>query len=76
MAQYVSYMLRVWRSSRHGRGQWVARLEDLHDGRSEQFSSKDALIAHLSTLLEHETRNGPDPPAGDKAPMNLAAQTE
>jgi hypothetical protein len=62
MAQYASYMLRVWRSSRHGRAQWVARLEDLHGGPSEQFTSKDALIAHLCTLLDPEARNGPDPP--------------
>jgi hypothetical protein len=71
VAHYASYMLRVWRSSRHDRAQWVAKLEDLHSGRGEQFTSRDALISHLCLVLEPEAGNGPDPPgsvenAGDQ----------
>ena len=64
MAHYASFMLRVWRSRRHDHTQWVARLEDLHGGHSEQFSSKDALIAHLCQLLEPDARDGQVPPVG------------
>ncbi len=52
MPRYTSFVLRVWRSSRHGREQWAARLEDLQAGRSEQFTSSDALLAHLRRVLE------------------------
>ncbi len=61
MPRYTSFMLRVWRSSRHGRVQWAVRLEDLQDGRCEQFTSTDALIDHLRQLLDPEARSGPDP---------------
>ena len=66
MPRYTSFMLRVWRSSRHGRVQWAARLEDLQAGRSEQFTSTDALLAHLRRLLDPDGRC--DPPEGIEDP--------
>jgi hypothetical protein len=64
MPRYTSFVLRVWRSSRHDRVQWAARLEDLQEGRCEQFTSTDALLAHLRRLLDPDARSGPDPPEG------------
>jgi hypothetical protein len=61
MPRYTSYMLRVWRSSRHGREQWAARLEDLQNGQSEQFAGPDALLTHLRRVLDPDDRSGPDP---------------
>lgn len=72
MPRYVSFMLRVWRSNRHGREQWVARLEDLQHGRCEQFTSADALLAHLHVLLDPDARSGPDPPEGPELPLDPA----
>ncbi len=68
MPRYASFVLRVWRSSRHGREQWAARLEDLQDGRSEQFTSSEALLAHLHRVLDPDGRSGPDPPEGIENP--------
>ncbi|HVC83272.1 MAG TPA: hypothetical protein VNL35_22510 [Chloroflexota bacterium] len=68
MPRYTSFVLRVWRSSRHGRVQWAARLEDLQDGRCEQFAGPDDLIAHLRGLLDPDAPSGPDPPEGVESP--------
>jgi hypothetical protein len=56
--RYESFRLQVWRSNRHGRVQWSARLEGLQDGRHSQFNSPDALLSHLHALLD------PEQPAG------------
>jgi hypothetical protein len=68
MPRYTSFMLRVWRSNRHGREQWAARLEDLQNGRSEQFAGPDALLAHLRQVLDPNERSGPDPPERIEGP--------
>jgi hypothetical protein len=34
----------------------------LQAGRSEQFASSDALLAHLRRVLDSDGRSGPDPP--------------
>jgi len=47
VAQYQSYLLRVWRSSRPNGWQWAARLEGLQDGEHLRFADLDALLAHL-----------------------------
>jgi len=61
--QYESFLLRIWRGSRHDRPQWSARLEGLQDGQHLQFGSADALLAHLQALLAADPPGGPDPPA-------------
>jgi len=63
MADYRSFMLRVWRSSRPNGRQWSARLEGLQDGQRLRFADLDALLAHLRALLDPEASSGPDPPA-------------
>jgi hypothetical protein len=68
MPRYTSYLLRVWRSSRHDRVQWSARLEDLQAGNSEQFTSADSLFAHLRSLLDPDAPSGPDPPEDMESP--------
>lgn len=60
--RYNSFLLRLWRGSRHGRPQWSARLEGLQDGRRVQFGSADDLLAHLQALLAADPPGGPDPP--------------
>ncbi|MGH2347043.1 MAG: hypothetical protein ACRDG4_17590 [Chloroflexota bacterium] len=68
MPRYTSYLLRVWRSSRHDRVQWSARLEDLQAGSREQFTSADALLNHLRLLLDPDAPSGPDPPEHTEIP--------
>src|SRR5579859_5767689 len=51
IAHYDSFLLRVWRSSRHDRLQWSARLEGLQDGRHARFTSVEELLTHLRSLL-------------------------
>ena len=58
VADYRSYLLRVWRSSRTNGQQWSARLEGLQDGQHSQFTDLDALLAHLHVLLA-ATPDGP-----------------
>ncbi|HEY8286309.1 MAG TPA: hypothetical protein VIJ28_18130 [Chloroflexota bacterium] len=72
MPRHTAFILRVWRSTRHERVQWAARLEDLRDGRHEQFTNPDALLAHLRGLLDSEARSGPDPPEGTDTPGDRA----
>jgi hypothetical protein len=52
--RYDSFRLQVWRSIRLDRVQWSARLEELKDGRHTQFTSLDALVAHLLVRLDPE----------------------
>jgi hypothetical protein len=52
--RYDSFRLQVWRSIRLDRVQWAARLEELKDGRQTQFTSLDALVAHLRVRLDPE----------------------
>jgi len=58
MLHYRSYLLRVWRGSRHDRHRWSARLEGLQDGRRLQFTDLEALLAHLRALLDANTPSG------------------
>ena len=62
MADYCSFLLRVWHSSRANGRQWSARLEGLQDGQHLRFADLDALLAHLRALLDLERPPGPDPP--------------
>jgi hypothetical protein len=68
LVQYDSFRLQVWRSSRHDRIQWSARLEGLQDGWHIQFSSPDALLCHLRSLLD------PDQPADPHAPGHVETE--
>jgi hypothetical protein len=70
MPRYTSYLLRVWRSSRHDRVQWLARLEDLQAGSREQFTSADALFAYLRLLLDPDAPSGPGPPEHAETPRD------
>jgi len=68
MPRYASFLLRSWHSGRHGRVQWVGRLENLQEGQCEQFTSIDALLAHLRLLLDPDGWCGSDPPEGRERP--------
>lgn len=68
MAQYHSFLLRVWRSSRHARRQWSARLEGLQDGQHRQFTDLDALLTHLRGVLDPDARAGPGASTGPDPP--------
>lgn len=62
MPQYRSFLLRVWRSSRHDRHrQWAARLEGLQDGQHRRFTDVETLLAELREAL---AADAPDGPAG------------
>lgn len=63
MPEYDSFLLRVWRSRRHARWEWVLRLEHLQTGRRRQLDDPAALAEALWTLVEAEQPCGPGPPA-------------
>lgn len=52
--RYQSFRLQVWRSDRFGYAQWSARLEEMQDGQCHRFTSPDALLSHMQTLLAVE----------------------
>ena len=62
MAEYDSYLLRVWRSRREGGWAWALRLEHLQDGARQQFDDPQALVEALWALAEPERPAGPGPP--------------
>jgi len=68
VAQYQSYLLRVWRSSRPNGWQWAARLEGLQDGEHLRFADLDALLAHLRARLDPLAPGGPEAPSGPDPP--------
>ena len=54
MAEYDSYLLRVWRSRRAGGWEWALRLEHLRDGAVRRFDDPAALVEALWELAEVE----------------------
>jgi hypothetical protein len=54
MPEYDSYLLRVWRSRRRDRWEWVLYLEHLQDGLRQQFDDPAALVEALWALVETE----------------------
>jgi len=62
MAQYQSFLLRVWCSSRPTGLQWSAQLEGLQDGGRLRFADLDALLTYLRTLLDPATPSSTGPP--------------
>ncbi len=67
MAQYDSFILRVWRSTGDDGSQWAGRLEHLQQGQSWSFGSLEELLEHLrnvadgggSTVVSVLDRSGP-----------------
>ena len=49
--RYQSYRLQVWQSDRFGYVQWSARLEEMQGGENHRFSSPNALLSYLQSLL-------------------------
>jgi hypothetical protein len=62
MAEYNSYLLRVWRSRRQGGWEWALRLECLQGGERQQFDDPAALLNALWGLVEPRHPSGPGPP--------------
>jgi hypothetical protein len=62
MAEYDSYLLRVWRSRREGGWEWALRLEHLQGGEQQQFDNPEALVKALWALVEPRPPSGPGPP--------------
>jgi hypothetical protein len=47
MAEYDSFLLRVWRNVGHNGPQWAGRLEHLQRGECVAVSSLEELVEHL-----------------------------
>ena len=62
-ADYLSYLLRMWRVSREGEAVWRTSLESPHTGRRRVFASLTDLFAYL----EKEVGLGARRPAGRNA---------
>jgi hypothetical protein len=62
VAEYDSYLLRVWRSRRREGWAWALRLEHLQDGAVRRFDDPQALVEALWALAEPERPAGPGPP--------------
>ena len=61
--EYVSYLLRLWRSTQNGKVVWRASLECPHSGEVQGFASLEALCAFLyartgGSLPENERDTG------------------
>ena len=77
MAEYDSFLLRVWRSRREGGWAWALRLEHLQDGAVRRFEDPQALVEALWALAEPARPAGPGPPAaGGKAGAEQSTDTE
>jgi hypothetical protein len=48
---YISYLLRVWRSNGRGKKAWQASLQDPHTGERLGFASLDDLFAYLERQI-------------------------
>ena len=59
-SDYRSYLMRLWRSDRHGRTEWTVMLEDPRTGERHGFESletmKDFLKAELGNDLQGQAR--------------------
>ena len=58
---YLSYLLRLWRTGGEDRAAWRASLEGPHTGEQKGFASLDALFA----FLREQTDESPPPAAGE-----------
>jgi len=77
MAEYDSFLLRVWRSRRQGGWAWALRLEHLQDGAVRRFEDPQALVEALWALVEPERPAGPGPPrAGGEARAGAATDED
>ena len=48
---YRSFLLRLWRVIRNGKGVWLAGLEDPHTGEQESFTSLEELLVYLKKQI-------------------------
>jgi hypothetical protein len=60
--EYQSYLLRLWRISRHGRPSWRASLESAQTGERHGFADLASLVAFL------EAQTGGDASQDDRLP--------
>jgi hypothetical protein len=77
VAEYDSYLLRVWRSRRHEGWAWALRLEHLQDGEVRRFEDPQGLVEALWALAEPARPAGPGPPqTGGQAGAGPSADEE
>jgi hypothetical protein len=57
---YLSYLLRLWRTSSEEETSWRAALEDVQTGERRGFSSLDALFTHLRKVAAGEREKPAD----------------
>ena len=55
MAQYESFILRIWQTNGTHGTQWAAKLQRLPDGENLRFTEVDTLIDHLCIVLAPAT---------------------
>ena len=65
MAQYESFILRIWQTGGAHGAQWAAKLQRLPDGENLRFTEPDALMDHLCIMLAPATT--PTDPSGPPA---------
>ena len=64
MARYDSYLIRIWRSKRHGRQQTAIRIEHVQDGTCVQCAGIDEALTAIRSLLYRD----PDHEGWEQAP--------
>ena len=61
--EYQSYLLRLWRTSSHGKPTWRASLESAQTGELRGFADLASLFAFLEEQTSGNSERGARPPA-------------
>jgi hypothetical protein len=61
--EYQSYLLRLWRTSSHGKPTWRASLESAQTGERRSFAELASLFAFLEQQTGSNRERGARPPA-------------
>ena len=55
-SDYRSYLMRLWRSHRHGRTEWYVMLENPQTGERHGFGSLETMMDFLKTELRNDSQ--------------------
>lgn len=55
-SDYRSYLMRLWRSHRHGRTEWTVMLEDPRTGERHGFESLETTMEFLKSELGNDSQ--------------------
>jgi len=65
LQEYQSYLLRLWRTSSHGKPTWRASLESAQTGERRGFADLASLFAFLEEQTRSNSERGARPPVSE-----------